>query len=75
MAIPFLKMHGAANDFVVIDHRRRFLPESLEPLVARLCDRRRGVGADGVLLLESDPDHDFAMRTFDTGGRPEKLCC
>jgi len=74
MAIPFLKMHGAANDFVVIDHRRRFLPESLEPLVARLCDRRRGVGADGVLLLESAPDHDFAMRTFNSDGRPAEYC-
>ncbi|HKX55145.1 MAG TPA: hypothetical protein VJN01_03555, partial [Xanthomonadales bacterium] len=51
----FHKMHGAGNDFVVIDHRAPFLPEPLEPLLARLCDRRRGVGADGVLLLESDP--------------------
>jgi diaminopimelate epimerase len=74
MAIPFLKMHGAANDFVVIDHRRRFLPEFLEPLLARLCDRQRGVGADGVLLLESDPEHDFAMRYFNSDGRPAEYC-
>jgi diaminopimelate epimerase len=64
MVIPFVKMHGAANDFVVIDHRRAFLAEPLEPLVARLCDRRRGIGADGVLLVEPDPDFDFAMRYF-----------
>jgi len=74
MTIPFLKMHGAANDFVVIDHRRRFLAEPLEPLVVRLCDRRRGVGADGVLLLESDPEHDFAMRYFNADGRPADYC-
>src|SRR5437867_9256525 len=74
MTIPFLKMHGAANDFVVIDHRRRFLAEPLEPLVVRLCDRRRGVGADGVLLLESDPEHDFAMRYFNADGRPADFC-
>ncbi len=74
MKIVFLKMHGAANDFVVIDHRERFLPDSLEPLVARLCDRRRGVGADGVLLLESDPEHDFAMRYFNADGRPAEYC-
>ena len=74
MTIPFLKMHGAANDFVVIDHRRRFLAEPLEPLVVRLCDRRRGVGADGVLLLESDPEHDFAMRYFNSDGRPAEYC-
>jgi diaminopimelate epimerase len=72
--IPFRKMHGAANDFVVIDHRRPFLPPSLESVVARLCDRRRGVGADGVLLLEADPEHDFAMRYFNADGLPADYC-
>jgi diaminopimelate epimerase len=67
-------MHGAANDFVVVDHRRPFLVEPLAPLVAALCDRRRGVGADGVLLLESDPDHDFAMRYFNSDGRIADYC-
>src|SRR5882762_5139807 len=77
MKIPFLKMHGAANDFVVIDHRAPFLPAvagELEPLVQRLCDRRRGVGADGVLLLERAPDLDFAMRYFNADGRPAEFC-
>ncbi len=74
MTIRFLKMHGAANDFVVIDHRERFLDRDLESLVRRLCDRRRGVGADGVLLLESDPELDFAMRYFNADGRPAEFC-
>lgn len=74
MNLAFLKMHGAANDFVVIDHRRAFLDEPLAPLFAALCDRRRGVGADGVLLLESDPEHDFAMRYFNADGRPADYC-
>lgn len=74
MGIPFLKMHGAANDFVVIDHRRPFLHEPIDTLVTRLCDRRRGVGADGVLLLESDPELDFAMRYFNSDGRPAEYC-
>jgi diaminopimelate epimerase len=74
MTIPFLKMHGAANDFVVIDHRRPFLPGPSEELVRRLCDRRRGVGADGVLLLEPDPDYDFAMRYFNADGRAAEFC-
>src|SRR2546426_7692940 len=67
-------MHGAANDFVVIDHRVPGLPEPLEPFLVRLCDRRRGVGADGVLLLESDPELDFAMRYFNADGRPAEYC-
>jgi len=85
MTITFLKMQGAANDFVVVDHRVPFLPESdarLEPLIRRMCDRRRGVGADGVLLLERgdgagpgpDSNVDFAMRYFNADGRPAEFC-
>jgi diaminopimelate epimerase len=74
MQIRFLKMHGAGNDFVVIDHRIPFLPDPSGPLFARLCDRRRGVGADGVLLLERDPELDFAMRYFNADGRPADYC-
>jgi diaminopimelate epimerase len=74
MKVPFLKMHGAANDFVVIDHRQPFLEGPLEELVRRLCDRRRGVGADGVLLVERDAEHDFAMRYFNADGRAADYC-
>ncbi len=74
MQIPFLKMHGAANDFVVVDHRVPFLPEPLDPLIRRLCDRRRGIGADGVLLIEPDRDCDFAMRYFNADGRTAEYC-
>jgi len=74
MSFPFLKMHGAANDFVIVDHRTAFLPEDLGPLVRRLCDRRRGVGADGVLLIEPDPELDFAMRYFNADGRTADFC-
>jgi diaminopimelate epimerase len=74
LTIPFFKMHGAGNDFVVIDHREPFLPERAEALFARLCDRRRGIGADGVLLLERDPECDFAMRYWNADGRPADYC-
>lgn len=74
MTLPFVKMHGAANDFVVIDHREPFLPADARALFARLCDRRRGVGADGVLLLERDADHDFAMRYHNADGGEADFC-
>src|SRR5262245_15993558 len=74
MMIPFLKMHGAANDFVVIDHRRPFLPDDPHALVQRMCDRRRGVGADGVLLLEAARDADAAMRYFNADGGVADYC-
>ena len=74
MEIPFLKMHGAANDFVVIDHRQAKLEAPLAPLVRQLCDRRRGVGADGVLLLESDGELDFRMRYYNSDGGDAEYC-
>ena len=69
-----MKMHGAANDFVVVDHREPFLPEPADALLRRLCDRRRGVGADGVLLLERDPELDFAMRYHNADGGRAEFC-
>jgi diaminopimelate epimerase len=72
--IPFYKMHGAANDFVVIDHRKPFLPAARGDLVARMSDRRRGVGADGVLLMETDPNLDFAMVYYNADGGEADFC-
>lgn len=72
--ISFLKMHGAANDFIVVDHREPFLPDHPAELVRRLCDRRRGVGGDGVLLIEKDPELDFVMRYFNADGGVAEFC-
>jgi len=72
--IRFRKMHGAGNDFVVIDHRAPFLPGARAALFAAMCDRRRGVGADGVLLLEPEPGADYAMRYYNADGHPADYC-
>ena len=74
MKVPFLKMHGAANDFVLIDQREPLLPEPWDERVRRLCDRRRGVGADGVLVIERDREYDFAMRYFNADGGAAAFC-
>ena len=74
MKFAFRKMHGAGNDFVVIDHRDPFLPAEPTDLFVRLCDRRRGVGADGVLLLERSATHDFTMRYFNADGGLADFC-
>lgn len=77
MRLPFTKMHGAGNDFVVVDHREPFLtrvPEARAALFARICDRRRGIGADGVLLLERDDSHDFRMRYHNSDGGIAEFC-
>ena len=75
VSLPFLKMHGAANDFVVLDQRERTIEaDDLAGLVVRMCDRRRGIGADGVLLLERDPELDFAMSYYNADGRRAEFC-
>jgi diaminopimelate epimerase len=74
MTFDFWKMHGAANDFVVIDHRERFLPDDPAPLVRALCDRRRGVGADGVLALERHAELDFTMVYWNADGSRAEFC-
>jgi diaminopimelate epimerase len=74
LSTPFTKMHGAGNDFVVVDHRDPFLPVARRELFARWCDRRRGIGADGVLLLERDTQADFAMRYHNADGGVAEFC-
>jgi diaminopimelate epimerase len=74
MRIAFAKMHGAGNDFVVVDHREPFLPADSTGLFARLCDRRRGIGADGVLLLEREDGCDFRMRYHNADGGRAEFC-
>jgi diaminopimelate epimerase len=74
MIVRFRKMHGAGNDFVVLDHREAFLPRDRRALFARWCDRRRGIGADGVLLLERDPEAHFAMRYHNADGGVAEFC-
>ncbi len=77
MTIPFVKMPGAGNDFVVIDPREPFLPGDgprRAALFRALSDRRRGVGADGVLLLERSATTDFAMRYYNSDGGHADFC-
>jgi len=75
MELPFHKYQGAGNDFVIIDQRSEsWIDPGNQPLVARLCDRRFGIGADGLMLLVSHPDYDFEMVYFNADGRPGSMC-
>jgi diaminopimelate epimerase len=73
MKIPFTKMHGLGNDFIVIDARESSL-DTLSGLPARMCDRRFGVGADQILLLEKSAAADFRMRIFNADGSEVEMC-
>jgi diaminopimelate epimerase len=73
MQLKFVKMSGAGNDFIVADNRSgQFRPDPA--VVARICDRRFGVGADGLLLVESSPAADFFMRYYNADGSEAEMC-
>jgi len=74
MEITFAKYQGTGNDFVVIDNRSLQFPKNDTALVARVCDRRFGIGADGLLLLEDDSEFDFKMVYFNADGNPGSMC-
>jgi len=74
MTLQFTKMNGAGNDFVVIDNRDTSLRLSSRE-IANLCDRHRGVGADGLLLVEpSSSEADFRMRYYNSDGGEAEMC-
>lgn len=74
MRLEFQKLSANGNDFVALDHRHPARPLDGPELVRYLCDRRRGVGADGVLLVEEDPGADFRMRIFNPDGSEADMC-
>jgi diaminopimelate epimerase len=72
--LRFTKMDGAGNDFILIDNRAGDIDLNRSQ-IARLCDRHRGIGADGILLLENPSDHaDFRMRYFNADGGEAEMC-
>lgn len=72
--IDFYKYQGAGNDFVIIDNRQGQVNGDNNKLVKHLCDRRFGIGGDGLMLLEKHQKLDFTMRYFNSDGREASMC-
>lgn len=73
MNIPFFKFDGAGNDFVVIDNREGLFSLDTEEIV-RICHRRFGVGADGLMTLSLADGYDFRMDYYNSDGRLGSMC-
>ncbi len=74
MELHFHKYQGTGNDFIILDNRQLFFPKNDSKLIAHLCERRFGIGADGLLLLEDDTSSDFKMVYFNSDGNPGSMC-
>lgn len=78
MRVPFIKMHGLGNDFVVLDGRVAPLPPMTSAIALALADRRTGIGCDQLVLLEPsetpEAGHAFRMRIFNSDGGEVGAC-
>lgn len=74
MEINFYKYEGTGNDFVMIDNRNETFPKDTIKVIAHLCDRRFGIGGDGLILLENDATSDFKMVYFNSDGNQSTMC-
>jgi diaminopimelate epimerase len=72
--IQFFKYQGAGNDFILIDNRHADFNHADPQLLARLCDRRFGIGGDGIMFLQQLDGYDFEMVYYNADGNPSSMC-
>jgi diaminopimelate epimerase len=75
MKIPFMKMSGSGNDFILVDHRKPLLDvKRMKKFAQKVCRRRVSVGADGIIFIERSKQADFKWRFFNADGSEAEMC-
>jgi diaminopimelate epimerase len=75
MKIPFMKMSGSGNDFILIDHRKALLDrDRMKKFAQKVCRRRVSAGADGVIFIEPSKKADFKWQFFNADGSEGEMC-
>ncbi len=73
MTVSFVKYHGTGNDFILIDNRERNIHLSTEQ-IAKLCNRRFGIGGDGLIYIFPSEQYDFEMKYYNSDGKEGSMC-
>jgi len=74
MKIPFYKYQGTGNDFIIIDNRNDIFPKEDRVWIEKICNRRFGIGADGLMLVEHSDISDFKMIYYNSDGMIGSMC-
>lgn len=72
--MEFYKYQGTGNDFIILDNRNLKFDRNNNSLVAKLCNRRFGIGADGFMLLQNKEGYDFEMVYYNSDGNESSMC-
>jgi diaminopimelate epimerase len=74
MEITFYKYQGTGNDFVIVDNRHEQYTNLTQKQIAKICNRRFGIGADGLMMLAHKSGYDFEMIYYNADGNPSSMC-
>lgn len=74
MELKFYKYQGTGNDFIILDNRGKEYSSLNTSLIHTLCDRRYGIGADGLMLLNEKKSYDFEMKYYNADGNESSMC-
>lgn len=74
MELEFFKYQGTGNDFILVDNRKSAFNHNQGHIIAQLCDRRFGIGADGIMFLQDKEGFDFEMVYYNSDGNPSSMC-